>query len=1145
MTGILSISDLVPTQNLSRKDRNVIDGLKASIIRGNYIEPIKVDGNKIKDGHHRYLAYKELGLRDIPVQSYKKGGEPSVDKAKKMLQDGTAHGHPLTSAQRNYFAGIAGTDIYGNEPEKDDTEEMEEYKRGGGLKRGPKGYTSKNIKTSINEITMKRNELIFGPHGRKYFKPFLQGGENHSNEQSMKKINSNEVAFPQQPTAAQFYNRGFVPNSPVGFYQVGGEMTYAFPTNGGPIDKPQGPLDYNRWLALPPFAKEAYDMQYAAPMPPASLSSFYMPQPGDLPGEQWNVNHIYGPDIAGYNPDGTPIYRQVSQSPTGRTPGTIVYGRTVPRQEFVSGFEEEVPVKQKKGYSANTAAMQKELNAVGANLIVDGIWGPKTQAAYDKYMGKKAIPEREQFDMDQPHHRRQQGGQMKFGGLPEAFPQQPDAMHFFSGFPWQPHYKQGGVPCYNCGGQHMDMGGSPFNYGYFPATQYGGGVGIPEADTNMLEMYKKGGNWLKGAVNPAHKGYCTPMTKPTCTGHRKAFAKMMKEKHGFHKKAEGGEAPQGFTMDNVLDSNKAYFKNYIAGNTMNALHDEVANEFFQNGGNNFNYMNQQQMNYANNMLDQMDQRGAMANQNFLGQTGNMLRNIYGYGKYGMQTFQGGGTYTDPKTGQEVPLTPEMRNELNTTGIITWSKYGVNPSGNTGTTGTPAGQTANTLPAYLTKDDLTNWWAEMQKGQQPQYGQPQYGYPQYGAGQPMGYYRGQGMQGYFPMNPMGPYYKTKFKGWSNYPSTGYGYMPQQYTGAMTGAPSTSGEMDANQLAEFKKYWADRGVNAEITQDVKRGLLGKWLGPRRVKTNVKFSSIPGQQNQQPTTQQQQNTQTPQNNQGAGLGPTFGPGYSGFNADADGNGMPDYLQVNNQQGNNVPAANYDFVNIGSTPVDKQQFMQNKIQQDIQNMENNPYLMNPAPPEQQSMIPYAEGQGPTTPEGWQKYGGFRKRGGQGLRMFINGGDGTEPGLSQTGPLEWGYTNIEKRKMGLAPGTADWIIAGEYAGANMFNNMLGANRSEKKAMENWMKSKQGADANYYAMGMDKGDHTKDVYGTDTLMPDQIGVKVEPWAMGQFQGNRGDAYYQGKFGGSMAQGGQSDEVYMTENEIKQFMAMGGRVEFLD
>jgi hypothetical protein len=44
---------------------------------------------------------------------------------------------------------------------------------------------------------------------------------------------------------------------------------------------------------------------------------------------------------------------------------------------------------------------------------------------------------------------------------------------------------------------------------------------------------KKGGatkdkNWIQKAVNPAHKGYCTPMTKPTCTPKRKALAKTFK-----------------------------------------------------------------------------------------------------------------------------------------------------------------------------------------------------------------------------------------------------------------------------------------------------------------------------------------------------------------------------------------------------------------------------------------------------------------------------------------------------------------------------------------------------------------------------------------------------------------------------------------
>lgn len=43
-------------------------------------------------------------------------------------------------------------------------------------------------------------------------------------------------------------------------------------------------------------------------------------------------------------------------------------------------------------------------------------------------------------------------------------------------------------------------------------------------------------NWIKGAVNPAHVGFCTPISKKTCTPKRKAFAETMKKHHGFHKK---------------------------------------------------------------------------------------------------------------------------------------------------------------------------------------------------------------------------------------------------------------------------------------------------------------------------------------------------------------------------------------------------------------------------------------------------------------------------------------------------------------------------------------------------------------------------------------------------------------------------------
>ena len=38
-----------------------------------------------------------------------------------------------------------------------------------------------------------------------------------------------------------------------------------------------------------------------------------------------------------------------------------------------------------------------------------------------------------------------------------------------------------------------------------------------------------GRKWIQGAVNPEHRGYCTPMTKKTCTPARKRLARRFKK----------------------------------------------------------------------------------------------------------------------------------------------------------------------------------------------------------------------------------------------------------------------------------------------------------------------------------------------------------------------------------------------------------------------------------------------------------------------------------------------------------------------------------------------------------------------------------------------------------------------------------------
>jgi len=45
-----------------------------------------------------------------------------------------------------------------------------------------------------------------------------------------------------------------------------------------------------------------------------------------------------------------------------------------------------------------------------------------------------------------------------------------------------------------------------------------------------LKEGTKDNNWIQKAVDPKHKGFCTPMTKKTCTPRRKALAKTFKKK---------------------------------------------------------------------------------------------------------------------------------------------------------------------------------------------------------------------------------------------------------------------------------------------------------------------------------------------------------------------------------------------------------------------------------------------------------------------------------------------------------------------------------------------------------------------------------------------------------------------------------------
>jgi hypothetical protein len=61
-----------------------------------------------------------------------------------------------------------------------------------------------------------------------------------------------------------------------------------------------------------------------------------------------------------------------------------------------------------------------------------------------------------------------------------------------------------------------------------------------------FQLREEDEKWIQKAVNPEHKGYCTPMTKPTCTPKRKALAKRFKK--GIEDEAYGVPAPLGKSM---------------------------------------------------------------------------------------------------------------------------------------------------------------------------------------------------------------------------------------------------------------------------------------------------------------------------------------------------------------------------------------------------------------------------------------------------------------------------------------------------------------------------------------------------------------------------------------------------------------------
>lgn len=162
-------------------------------VTGKSVLMIPVSANKVgnpvlaKPGENYYFPdYAAVLEMAMPLQArmdfdrFAKGGpiNMSIPAIIEVLQTGYVKGRSLTDAQRLRFAQKAGTNLFGEYEEEEEEDLERDYsKRGGptkGLKKGR--YTNKNIQSSINETLYRRNETLYGPSGKRYYKPYKKGG---------------------------------------------------------------------------------------------------------------------------------------------------------------------------------------------------------------------------------------------------------------------------------------------------------------------------------------------------------------------------------------------------------------------------------------------------------------------------------------------------------------------------------------------------------------------------------------------------------------------------------------------------------------------------------------------------------------------------------------------------------------------------------------------------------------------------------------------------------------------------------------------------------------------------------------------------------------------------------------------------------
>lgn len=507
----------------------------------------------------------------------------------------------LTPEQRDYFALAhfnSGTHGY---------EMLDAYNKAGLLKGGkaieamPSIYVPFKSKGKVmsKEAAAKLHKQIYGnvmprikaARGLKKEKYFAAGGEVSAEEAAGAGGGGNGYAMagqllPQLGDALQmFLDKPSYTNQPIMNAQTARNMTrptgYAY---GGELDDIDD-QDYNKWLkgmfqnqgaaegeedeGTEQEGEEGFDMQGQE----GELG--YEDEEGDEYADTENEDEEHGEkgDENAYAHGG--IYIKPSKRGTF-TAAANKHGKSVQTfaAQVMANKENYSPAMVKKANFARNAAKWKHAMGGGAAQVdqpvkyatggwIKGAINPEHKGYCTPMTKSTCTPRRKALAM-----RFKKGGDLHkkaFGGFSAsdvdgrrevgmyAFGSQAEVEHANNLLANTPNPKS---LRYAYGGKN-NAGG---NASELQMLLYAHGGVFTDEDQREVELqrgvYATGGkakkNWIQGAVNPAHKGYCTPMTKSTCTPRRKALAKTFKKHHGFH--ANGGEAQIEVEGNEILEA---------------------------------------------------------------------------------------------------------------------------------------------------------------------------------------------------------------------------------------------------------------------------------------------------------------------------------------------------------------------------------------------------------------------------------------------------------------------------------------------------------------------------------------------------------------------------------------------------------------